>query len=73
MKLKPLLIHPLLDCFDRKYNDRVSRGASWFDYSRWWRALNRDYFGLSNNPDNHGFRLAKQANEFKTTSNPQTA
>jgi hypothetical protein len=72
VKLKPLLIHELLDCFDRKYNKRNFRGGSWGDDIEEHRAGYRG-FGVNIRSSIVGFRLTKQANEFKATSNPQTA
>jgi hypothetical protein len=73
MKLKPLLIYKLLDCFERKYNPRLSRGGSWGSTATTSRAGYRARRGPADRYYDLGFRLSKQANEFKTTSNLQTA
>jgi hypothetical protein len=73
MNLKPLLIHKLLDCFERKYNTRVFHGGSWRSNARLCRAGERGPDVPVYRDINLGFRLTNQANEFKATSNPQTA
>jgi hypothetical protein len=73
MNLKPLLIHKLLDCFEHKYNTRLSRGGSWYLNAGGFGAANRYGRGPTYRNGLLGFRLSKQANEFETPSNPQTA
>jgi hypothetical protein len=65
MKLKSLLIHDLLDCFDRKYNLRACHGSHFasLNISRTRPAQLRS----CDMPDHHshrlGLRLAKKTNE----------